>query len=195
MVATMNILELLPNYIQAFAIVIGGGWAYWKFVYQRQKEPATDIDIDVRFVGTQKEKWIIEITCSLENKSLVRHTYKDFQITCRYLLPDDEVEDGSKGIQYQLNFPRTIDTRLKEGPLEIEKPKRYFTGVDDSDKNQNYINPKQTFKHRYITWIPVNATFVWIQCKFLFDLGKDVVQKTNSQRICHVPGSAAEPSR
>src|SRR6266581_8933712 len=77
----MKWVEILPEYIKAFALVVGAGWAYWKFIYQRQREPATDIDIDVRFVGMQKEKWVIEVTCVLENKSLVRHTYRDFQVT------------------------------------------------------------------------------------------------------------------
>jgi hypothetical protein len=187
----MNILEKLPDYIQAFAILIGGGWVYWKFIYQRQKEPATDIDIDVRFVGTQNEKWIIEVTCSLENKSLVRHTYRDFQLTVRYLLAGDEVEDGPKELQYQLKFPRTIDIRLNEGNVEGKK-KRYFAGVDVSQKNQNYINPKQSFRHRYITWVPADATFVWIQCKFCFDSGRNKLQKVNSQKIYRVPARSEQ---
>ncbi len=185
----MGILKLLPDYIQAIAIVFGGLWAYWKFILQRQKEPATDIDIDLRFVGTQSEKWIIEVTCFLENKSLVRHAYKDFQITIRYLLPDDEVEDGPEKIQYQLKCPNTIDERFYDGEIKNDKPKRFFAGVDIStkNKNQNYINPKQKFRHRYITWIPINSTFVWIQCKFLFKLGSKKEQKTNSQKIFRVP--------
>src|SRR2546430_2185777 len=53
----MKWVEILPEYIKAAALVVGAGWAYWKFIYQRQREPATDIDIDLRFVGVQKEKW------------------------------------------------------------------------------------------------------------------------------------------
>lgn len=188
----MKWVEILPEYIQALAIIVGAGWAYWKFIYQRQREPATDIDIDVRFVGVQKKKWVIEVTCVLENKSLVRHTYRDFQVTVRFLESTDGITDGPLGIEYQLDAPKTIDKRIKD--------KRFFAGVDISNSRkdadaqkrltQNYINPRQQFHHRYITWIPDSASFVWVQCKFNFSLGRHREQKMNSQRIFRVPDGA-----
>jgi hypothetical protein len=66
MADTSEIIKLLPSYIESFAIIAAGGWAYWKFIYQRQKEPATDIDIDLRFIGIQDSKWILEVTSILE---------------------------------------------------------------------------------------------------------------------------------
>jgi hypothetical protein len=169
--STIELLKILPGYIQALAVIIAGGWAYRKFIYQRQQEPATDIDIDLRFIGIQDNQWVIEVTSFLENKSLVRVSYEDFQISIRYLLPDDRVEDGDRTILHQLNFPRTIDERIKA--------KRFFGNVD-------YLNPKQQFKHRYITSIPGNATFAWVQCKFFFKIGRRKI-KSNSERIFRVP--------
>jgi hypothetical protein len=167
----INIFSLLPSYIQAFALIAAGVWAYRKFIYQRANEPATDIDIDLKFVGIQDDKWIIEITSFLKNQSLVRHEYKDFQVSIRYLLPEDKVEDGDLKILYQLKFSRSIDERINGG-------KRFFGNVE-------YINPRQEFRHRYITHIPINATFVWVQCRFLFKIRKET--KMNSQRIFRVP--------
>lgn len=184
--------ELFPQYVQAAAIVVGGLWAYWQFIYQRKKEPATDIDVDLRFVGQQNDAWIIEVTCVLENKSLVRHTYRDFQVTVRYLTAKDEIVDGSKDIQHQLKVPRTIDRRLESSSaekLEDRKPRRFFTGVADPATNENYINPGQRFRQRYVTWLPNDATFVWVQCKFSFEAGRPKPQKTNTQKIFRVPAS------
>jgi hypothetical protein len=94
-----------------------------------------------------------------------------FQVTTEDLLPDDEVEDGGPKLNYQLSVLRTIDAR-------IGGEKRYFANVE-------YINPKQVFQQRYITYIPGDATFLWIQTKFFFQLkGKE---KVNSQRIFRVP--------
>lgn len=86
-------------------------------------------------------------------------------------MPGDKVEDGDgETLNYQLNAPRTIDARIGG--------KRYFSNVE-------YINPKQIFRQRYITYIPGDATFLWIQTKFFFHLkGKE---KVNSQRIFRVP--------
>ena len=170
----------MKEIIETLAILATGGWAYWKFILQRQREPATDIDIDLRFLGIQDSKWIIEVTSILNNKSLVRHRYRCFQVTVRYLLPDDKIEDGDKTIHYQLKAPRSIDER-------IGGAKRYFANVD-------YLNPKQEFKHRYITAVPAQARFVWVQCKFLFTITwcKFFFKKTvkmNTQKIFRVPAS------
>jgi len=164
-------IKTIAAVLQVLALIVAGGWAYWKFIHQRMNEPAADIDIDLKFVGKQDGMWIIEITSFLKNQSLVRVKYEDFQVTVRYLMPEDRVEDGGEKILYQLNFPRTIDER-------INGKKRFFGNAD-------YLNPRQEFRHRYVTSIPENGTFVWVQCKFLFTPQKNV--KMNSQRIFRVP--------
>jgi len=149
-------------------IIIGASWTYWKFVIQRASEPATNLDIDVKFVGKQDSKWIIEITATLENKSQARLEYKDLQITARYFLAGDKIEDGGPQIKYQLNAPRSIDERI--GGKE-----RFFV-------TPPYINPTQLFRHRYVTYISGDATFVWIQTKLSIH-PKGGWQKVNAQRI------------
>lgn len=196
---TIEILKLIADYIQAIAIIFAGIWAYWKFIYQREKEPAADIDIDVRFVGVQDDKWIIELTSCVENKSFVRLSYKKFQVIIRYLTHEDKIvdslvekkdatdqekkdakEEGNafvEKINFQLNCPRNIDERISEN-------KRYFANVD-------YINPKQKFKHRYVTFISTDASFIWVQCKFKFlNTGNEI--KMNSQKIFKVPAKEEE---
>ena len=81
MTSTSDIIKVLPAYVQALAVVTAGVWAYWKFIYQRQKDPASDVDLDLRFVGIQDQKWIIEVTALLENKSLVQHRYENFTVS------------------------------------------------------------------------------------------------------------------
>jgi hypothetical protein len=166
-----TVFDSVESGVKVAAIIIGASWTYWKFVIQRESEPATDLDIDVNFVGKQDAKWIIEITVTLENKSQVRLKYQDFQIMARYLLPADAVEDGGSKLNYQLSAPRTIDER-------IGNEKRFFANVE-------YINPKQIFRQRYITYIPGDATFLWIQTKFFFRLNG--VEKVNGQRVFRVP--------
>ena len=66
----VEVIKVLPTYLQAIAVIAGGVWGYRKFIHQRANEPATDIDIDLKFVGIQDDEWIIEITSFLSNKSL-----------------------------------------------------------------------------------------------------------------------------
>jgi len=134
------------------------------------------------------------IVSRLGDRSLVRHTYRNFQVKIRYLEAMDEIIDGPEKIYYQLQVKKKIDARINPRPGEketddrIEKAKRFFAGVDDPKNKQNYINPKQQFRHRYITWIPVSATFVWVKCEFEYDLDVDGrPKKMNTQRIYRVP--------
>ena len=173
-----DVAGLVESFVKTGAIILGGGWAYRKFVLQRESEPATDIDVDVAFVGRQDAKWVLQITATLVNKSLVRVRYDNFQVTARYILSGDLIEDGDERIAYQLRAVRTIDDR-------IGGAKRLFL-------NAVYINPKQEFRHRYITHLPIDATFVWVQCKFFFRLQGDM-QKTNAQKIFRVPDSIVGP--
>jgi hypothetical protein len=149
----MSVAELIPEYLQAVAIVLAGLWAYWRFFYQQNHEPATDIYIDVERIGLQAGCQILEVTATLENKSLVKHKYEDFRMTMRYLLAEDQVKDGGAEHNYQLYFPHSIDERIGR--------RRYFANVA-------YINPRQRFHHRYETFVPVDATAVWVHCKFAF---------------------------
>ncbi|WP_138733375.1 hypothetical protein [Modestobacter excelsi] len=185
-----DVATILPAYIGVALLLIGGAWAYFTFLHQRQGEPATDIDVDLEFIGTQAEQHIIQVTADLENRSLVRHRYQDFILTIRYLTREDGVVDGDAPLNYQLNCPRTIDSR-------IGGEKRYFA-------NPSYINPRQRFRHRYVTYLPHDATFAWVQCRFTYDHTglwsrwarahhRDSVV-TNSQRIRRVP-QCGDPCR
>ena len=182
----------LPNMNQILSItplvvaIVSAMWVYWHFLIRREGEPGAEIEINVDFVGQQESKWLIEVSAILTNRSFVRHDYQDFQLKIRYLLPTDEVTDGSEKINFQLNFPRIIDERLSERC-------RYFANVA-------YIDPRLSFRHSYITFIPAEATFIWVQCKLLFPtkrhwlLWKKKMEMKNTQRLFKVPKRENEGS-
>jgi hypothetical protein len=115
----------------------------------------------------------------LTNKGGVRQWYRNFRIVVRYALPGDDVVDGPKKVNHQLLCTRTIDER-------IDGETRYFA-------NSSYIDPHLCFQHRYVTFVPINAVFVWLQARMEFprhDLWrpwKKTYQIKNSQRIFKVP--------
>jgi hypothetical protein len=162
------------------AVLASAAWGYWLFRVRRDPEPAGELQIDVDFVGQQDLKWLLEVSGTLTNKSLVRHKYQDFQVVIRYLLPDDKIEDGGAKVNYQLLCPRVIDER-------IDKQPRFFA-------NAEYINPRLTFRHSYVTFIPEKATFIWVQCKLRYPMHgrwlgwKKELQTKNAQRFFKVPG-------
>jgi hypothetical protein len=180
----MSVAELVPSYLQAFALVTAGVWTYWTFFRQRRNEPATDIDVDVSFLGTQDGFIVVEVTAVLENKSLVRQEYRDFRVNLRYLLPCDPIIDGGSTLFSELYFPHSVDQR-------IGGEQRFFP-------NALYINPRQRFQHRYETFIPCEATFVRLHCGFTLVKarggrrtkghdGSPLILKLDSQRVFPVP--------
>lgn len=40
------------------ALLAGGVWAYWKFVWQREREPRAEFDVTAEFLGVQDGKWL-----------------------------------------------------------------------------------------------------------------------------------------
>ena len=191
----MTTAELIPEYVQAAAIVVGGLWAYWRFFHQRGGQPATDIDVDLRFLGTQGDRIVVEVAATLENRSLVRHKYRNFRVRVRSLLPKDKIVDAPGRWLYQLEFPHSIDDRLRRSEMgESAHAERTFGTVD-------YINPRQRFQHRYPTFVPAEATFIWVHCRFDFGSGlalwlRRAVSRrqpphVDSQKVFAVPGANA----
>jgi hypothetical protein len=186
----MDMNQVLSITPLLFAI-ISAVWFYWLFISRREAEPGAELQINVDFVGQQKAKWLIEVSAILTNRSLVRHRYLDFRVNIRYLLPADEIVDGKievvddkiKDLHYQTNFPHTIDERIPKGE------KRYFA-------NAEYIDPKLSFRHSYITFVPAEATFILVQCNLQFPTRrrwlrwKKDYERKNAQRLFKVPKEA-----
>lgn len=150
----------------------------WLFLLRREAEPGAELDLDVEFVGKQNGKWLIEVVAKLTNRPGVRHWYRQFRVVVRYLLPEDDISDGEKKLNYQLYCQRSIDDRVNDS--------RYFS-------NASYIDPHLTFRHSYITFVPAEATFVWVQLKLVFPRRdgwhpwRKVEELKNAQRLFKVP--------
>jgi hypothetical protein len=55
-----DIFSIAQSTVTILALVIGGLWAYSKFVYRREKEPRAEVDIDLSFVGIQDNRRLVE---------------------------------------------------------------------------------------------------------------------------------------
>jgi hypothetical protein len=177
----------LAAFVTPLFAMVAAMWVFWQFLIRRASEPGAELDVDLTFVGQQDEKWLIEVVAILKNQSQVRHWYHDFRLVVRYLLPQDAIVDAdpntnpkvSRKLNYQLYCTRTIDER-------IGGAQRHFADVD-------YIDPNLTFRHSYVTFVPADATFVWVQCSLQFP-GKRhwyelrrVIAKKSVQRIFGTP--------
>lgn len=40
--------ESVKNCVETFAVLVGGAWAYWRFVLKRESETALEIDLNLK---------------------------------------------------------------------------------------------------------------------------------------------------
>ncbi len=158
-----NLAEGISAVVSSVAILLGGLWAYWKFVIQREREPRAEFDVTGEFLGVQDGKWLLEISARLNNKGQVRHLMKNATMNIRYLTAADPIlESQEKGHFKQVSFPHSIGRR---------------TVWWDS-----YIDPGLEFRNSYLAWVPAEATYILLLCNFQYDKGV-----WPAQRILKVP--------
>src|SRR5258707_5612667 len=157
--------------ISSLAILVGGLWAYWKFVIQKERQPRAEFDVTAEFLGVQDGKWLLEVSARLNNKGHVRHLMKNANMNVRYLTAADPVlESPEKGHFQQILFPHSIGRR---------------TAWYDS-----YIDPGLEFRNSYLAWVPVEATYILLLCNFQY--GKEVWP---AQRLLKVPRTTDSETR
>lgn len=153
--------------------VVVATWVLVQFFLRREAEPGAELQLDVYFVGRQHSQRLIEVVATLSNRGFVRHRYSDFRVNVRYLMAEDPIVDGGRELAHQLVAPHTIDSR-------INGTKRYFA-------NAAYIDPRLTFRHSYVTFVPAEATFLLVQCSLEFPTFFGKPARKNIQRLVRVP--------
>jgi hypothetical protein len=88
-------------------------------------------------------------------------------------MADDPIVDGGSELAHQIVVPHTIDSR-------IGGTKRFFA-------NAEYIDPRLTFRHSYVTFVPAEATFLLVQCSLEFPTLFRKPARKNIQRLVRVP--------
>jgi hypothetical protein len=167
-----NLAEAIYAVVSTLAIIIGGSWAYWKFVIQKERAPRAEFDLTAEFIGRQDGKWLLEVSGRLVNKGKVRHQMENATLNIRYLLPTDPVVESEKESQSrQVSFPHSIGRR--------------------SIWWDSYIDPGLEFRNSYLTWVPEEATYILLLCKFRYIKGR----YWPAQRVLRVPTSTEVDDR
>ncbi len=145
----MGWASTLESIVTSAAIAGAAVWAFYRYVYHRERSPRAEMDLDVAIIGTQRGQRLIEVSAVVRNKGSVRHLVNEPQLEVRYLLPDDDLTNGRPEIFGQTVFPNTSEKRqLPWG---------------------GYIDPGLEFRNSYVTHVPAEATFALILCRFGYE--------------------------
>lgn len=144
---TLGEFKDLAGGLQSIATIasfmIGGTWAYQKFIRQQEKYPNIEFLADINIIGNQGDYWIAELIATIDNKGKAQHKMESLNFDLNAIFQTDDIKLEAKWGN-QVNFPRTI----AEGSFSPEQYKYFF------------IDPGTKAKYSYITRIPKEASFL-----------------------------------
>jgi hypothetical protein len=68
----LSVSEAVKNYAEMMAILVGGGWAFWRFCLRREKETALDIALTHTSIPEKEGCFLAYFDVTLTNKSPVQ---------------------------------------------------------------------------------------------------------------------------
>lgn len=147
-----DIFEIVEKSVTSLAVLIGGGWALWKFVIQRESHAKIEFDLELNVLGSQDGKLIVEVVAKVTNKGLVRHWLLDFCFDLLYLPHNAAVELGDQRINEQVLFQPVIKTRYWIPPNWLA----------------TFIDPGVCQRYTYVAAAPADAHFLLVFAKFKY---------------------------
>lgn len=142
----------VESVVKTIALLIGGGWAFWRYVYQGEFKRRVEFNVDVNFVSVHRDVWLVELVASVENKGLVTHQIMGFSFKLRCIFPEDGVMDTGKKANFQTDFPH----KLKEG-----------TWLPNQWGN-TFVRPGICTRYVFVTDVPKHAVAIVLSGRFQY---------------------------
>lgn len=158
-----EIVEIIESVATTIGLVVGAIWVYFRFIRTRENHPKIEFNVNIKLLGRQDNKILIEIIADIENKGLVRHWINNFTCDVLTLQSNDPVVHGDERINHQLLFE-------KYNPIKSDKenirerivwiPKDWYKSFIDAGIKQQYT---------YLTEVPETTTFISIYSQFYYE--------------------------
>lgn len=144
-----DVTSIVQSFVTALALIIGGVWAYRRYVVEENRFPHIETSAEINFVGLHGDYWIVELRAVLNNKGKVQHKIAKFGFDLNALFSGDNVDPSSEW-GGQINFPHEI----AKGSLLPRSLKNFVIG------------PGVTAKYSFVTRVPRHAAYVLLHCWF-----------------------------
>jgi len=160
----LDISEILKNILTCLAIIIGAVWTFWRFILNGDGNPKIQFDIDLRIVGRQDSKILIEAIAIVHNKGQVRHLIRNFFLDVLILKKDEPIINGDTSINYQILLKKNNPEKAESEPPELKNrivwvPKSWY---------ETFIDAGIAQKYTYLTYVPQDTTFISLYSRFYF---------------------------
>lgn len=167
---TKDQAEALFALVSTTALVLGGMWAFVRFVLHWEIFPRINMSVGVNFVGRVEAGWAVEVIARVTNRGAVPHTITSLDFDLRGLKHGDELVDGPPAIRQQLYFKHEIK---KKSWITTEKQKHMR------------LMPGVTLRYNYVTMIPDSYRFLLLHGLLSYGRRRGIVHRAD--RVIHVP--------
>jgi len=147
-----DIAGIVKDITTSIGIIVGGGWAFWRFVLRRERHAKIQFDLDLNVVSREHDSLVVEVIAVVENKGLVRHVLQDFKFDLLYLENKDQITTGDERINQQVLFKPVFK-------------KRYWIPPDWLG---TFIDAGVTQKYTYVASVPKTASMLLIFASFKY---------------------------
>jgi hypothetical protein len=147
-----DLADIVKNVASAIAIVVGGGWALWRFVLQLEAHARIEFDLDLRVLGSQGERLLVEVLAIITNRGVVRHWLSDLRFDLHHLRRDQELVEGDDRINRQVLFDPLVRKRYWIPPVW----------------RSSFIDPGVTQRYTYVTSIPADSSYLLLYAQFKY---------------------------
>lgn len=94
LVAWKDYVDIIKSGVETLAILLGGGWAVWRFWIRRERHPKADIRHDVECFQLSKGQYLVHVAIIVKNVGSVLMEPTLLIVRLLQVLPlDDEMQD------------------------------------------------------------------------------------------------------
>ena len=178
-------IQIVQGLITISAALIGGFWAWSRFVVERGLMPPSQMDISLRTVGFSESATILELSVEICNKGSSALVVCDLRVRLRYLNPEDEIrviDDPAKAAFGRVNFLHAqvlggVGAGRREVRMSPDGPVLLASGEFLVVPYDTFVQPGVAQYYSFVTALPRTASYVLVRSSFRYQLRPSKMQR------------------
>ena len=178
-------IDIIQGLITIAAMLIGGFWAWSRFVVERGLMPPSQMDLALRTIGSPESATIVEIAVRIRNKGSAALVVSDLRIRLRYLNADEEIQiidEPEKPAFGRVNFPHAhvlnhigAEERVAKARIH-DQDSRLGRGEFLLIPHDTFVQPDIDQLYSFVTALPRTSSYVLVRASFRYEVRPSKMQ-------------------
>ncbi|HUB18599.1 MAG TPA: hypothetical protein VL990_08185 [Acidobacteriaceae bacterium] len=170
-------IDVVQGLVTLTATLLGGLWAWSKFIVERGLVPPSQLEISLRKLGTPASSDMLEVEVDVTNKGSSALIICDLRVRLRYLNDDDiitVVDDAGSAAFGRVNFlhAHVVVPRLGS---QSQEPAPHATAPLSSGefwivKYDTFVQPGVQQRYTFTTLLPGSAIYALARASFRYQM-------------------------